>query len=189
MASLVERWRAGDRAAGDELFDYTQSRLQRFAKQMLRLHSDVHAEVETADLIQQCCVRLIKALRAIIPTSMDHFRNLAYMQVRRELIDLAHSITRYQPLPAQVEPVAPGTSKADVEDLQNWAAFYEAVDQLSEEDRRLFDLRFSEGRTWAEIAGELGVHEDTARKRWARLLIALRKAVGNWMPPTDDRPA
>jgi RNA polymerase sigma-70 factor, ECF subfamily len=191
MVSLVEHWRAGDKAAGEELFEYVQQRLQHFAQQMLRYNRDVRTQVETADLVQQSCVRLLQALQRVTPTSMAHFRNVAYQHVRWELRSLAARFQgrRAQPLPEHVEPVAPGTTPEEQEDLEKWAAFYEAVGKLPEKDRTLFDLRFFEGLKWAEIADELGIHERNARERWARVLIALRKAVGDWLPPADELPA
>ena len=190
MVSLVERWRAGDRAAGEELFDYVQRRLQHFTRPMLRRNPDVRAQVETADLVQQSCVRLMQALKQVVPTSMDHFRNVAYQHVRWELINLANHVRgrTFQPLPEDVEPVAPGTTRDEIASLEKWSAFYEAVNRLPEEDRTLFDLRFFEGLNWAEIARELGVHPDTPRKRWARLLIAPRNEAGDWVPATDEVP-
>ena len=191
LVSLLERWRNGDRPAGNELFDNVQRRLQHFAHQMLRLQPAVHARAETADLLQQSCVRLIQALKQVTPTSRQHFRNLAYLNVRRELKTLARRIQGRapQPLPKDAALYAPGTTEDELKDLEKWTEFYEAVEQLSEKDVELFELRYFEAKEWEEIAEELGVHERTARKRWACILIALRKAVGNWTPPTDDLPA
>ena len=49
-----------------------------------------------------------------------------------------------------------------------------ALGELREADRDAVALRFLEERSWAEVAGALGLREDAARKRVARALDALQ---------------
>jgi RNA polymerase sigma factor (sigma-70 family) len=190
MASLVERWQQGDRSAADELLRRVRERLEQLAHRMLRRYPVVHAQVQTADVMQAACLRLLRALGQRTPESMAHFNALAGMQIRRELLTLAHQFHRgaHQSLSEGVDLVAPETGKDEVADLEKWAAFHEAVERLPDEQRRVFDLHYYRGLTWPEIALLLQVHERTPRRHWGRALIALREALGGWAPPEEDGP-
>ena len=50
--------------------------------------------------------------------------------------------------------------------------------RLGTEQRDILRLRVVEGRTYAEVAVELGISEDNARARVSRALRALREAPG-----------
>src|SRR5262245_1689288 len=85
----VGRLRDGDRGAADDLVRAVGDRLDRLARRMLRDFPNVGTGADTADVVQGALLRLMTALRAVRPETTRDFTNLAAVQVRRELLDLA----------------------------------------------------------------------------------------------------
>src|SRR5437870_3868086 len=56
---------------------------------MLKNFPDLRRWEQTDDLLQNSLLRLHRALAAVKPASVRHFFNLATVQIRRELLDLA----------------------------------------------------------------------------------------------------
>src|SRR5262245_17706543 len=86
---LLDRHRAGDRAARESLIALAERRFVALARTMLRRYPHVRRWEETDDLLQAALVRLHQSLADVQPESVRHFDNLAATQIRRELIDLA----------------------------------------------------------------------------------------------------
>src|SRR5688572_8731251 len=89
LHDCVGRLQAGDRAAGEELLRAVSFRLEQHARRMLRGYPKVREGADTGDVVQGALLRLMKALRDVRPASTRDFANLAGLQVRRELLDLA----------------------------------------------------------------------------------------------------
>jgi len=70
----------------------------------------------------------------------------------------------------EVDPVAPADSRLE-------QAADEAIAQLSSEDRTVLRAYYLDGRTLAEIARMLGVHESTISRKLDKLAKALRKHI------------
>jgi RNA polymerase sigma-70 factor (ECF subfamily) len=73
-------------------------------------------------------------------------------------------------------------SPAEFRNLERWAAFHEAVEQLPEADRELIELGYYEGLKTDEMARLLGVEEWTVRRRWNRAIRKLIAALGDEIP-------
>src|SRR5689334_25116840 len=89
LHECVQRWQEGDRAAADELLLACAKRVEQLARRMLQGYPVVRGQAETADVLQGCLVRLLNALRRVRPAATRDFYNLAAVQARRELTDLA----------------------------------------------------------------------------------------------------
>src|SRR5262245_31807408 len=85
----LDRMRAGDLAARDELLRSLCGRLEQLAHKMLRRFPGVARWEQTGDVLQNALVRLFRALGQVRPASMRDFFGLASEQMRRELLDLA----------------------------------------------------------------------------------------------------
>ena len=85
----LDRLRAGDASARDELLQIACERLTRLARKMLRGYPGVSRWEQTDDVLQNAAVRLCRALEDVRPESVRSFVSLAAVQIRRELIDLA----------------------------------------------------------------------------------------------------
>src|SRR3954469_15290100 len=87
--SKLDRMRAGDREAREELLRALGHWLENLARRMLRGYPQVRRWAETGDVLQNALLRLLRALEVVRPESTRDFFNLAAVQIRRELIDLA----------------------------------------------------------------------------------------------------
>src|SRR5688572_11123324 len=149
----VGRVRAGDRAAADELIRAVAVRLERLARRMLRDFPGVRAAAETGDVLQGALLRLVNALRDLKPESTRDFVNLAALQVRRELLDLArhfgargHGRHVADPQTGDFGSAAPDSPA----ELELWSRFHEAVEDLPAEERETVGLLFYHGYTRAQ---------------------------------------
>jgi len=180
----VERIRAGDRSAREEMLRAAQSRLERLARKMLRRFPDVARWEETSDLLQNAVLRLLRALQEVEPTSVRDFFGLAAEVMRRELLDLAR---RYRSRPvhgpshaAVAEGSDPGVTVPDraaaaddPDELEKWCAFHEAVDRLPVEQREVVGLIFYHGWTQAEVAEHLGMSKRSVQRHWSMAMLQL----------------
>jgi RNA polymerase sigma-70 factor (ECF subfamily) len=172
----LERMRAGDRAARDELFAAVGGRMERLARKMLRRFPNVRRWVETGDVLQNATLRLLRSLEKLDPADTRAFFGLAATEMRRELLDLARHFYGPQgwgtnhPSHDQDEPPEEGD---DPEELARWAAFHEEVERLPAEEREVVSLVFYHGWTQAEVAALFGVSERTVRRRWETALAKL----------------
>ena len=89
LQQYLDRWRAGDRGAADELLRATGSRLEKLARRMTRAFPNVRGQVDTGDVLQNSLIRLLRTLLTLRPSTTRDFFNLAAVHIRRELIDLA----------------------------------------------------------------------------------------------------
>src|SRR5262245_4056149 len=89
----LERWRAGDLRARDELVQAALPRLELLARKMLRGFPNVRPLNDTQDVVQNAAVRLLRSLRQVNPppATTREFFGLAAAEIRRELLDLARS--------------------------------------------------------------------------------------------------
>jgi RNA polymerase sigma factor (sigma-70 family) len=187
LAHLVEQMRQGDTSATEELIRRTGLRLEHLARRMLRRFPAVRAQLETVDVVEASRLRLLRALGEVTPTSMQHFTALTCQHIRFHLLDLARRFRHrtHQPLDRIPEPVAPGSSEEEMDELGLWEAFHEAVNQLPDEQREVVGLRFYQDMSWPEIAELLGVNERTASRRWERAFLTLRVALGGRVLPPE----
>src|SRR5438309_1494875 len=89
IQGCLDRLRAGDAAARDELLRRACGRLELLTRRMLRGFPGVHRWEQTDDVLQNALVRLLRALKEIQPATTRDFLALSTKQIRRELIDLA----------------------------------------------------------------------------------------------------
>jgi RNA polymerase sigma factor (sigma-70 family) len=185
----LELWRSGDLAAGDELLRVLVARMQQIAHRMLRHFPNVRAEADTPDVVQGAALRLVNGLRKLQPVSSRDFINLAAAHIRRELLDLARHFGRkkrtasLEPIDDDNEPAAPD---AAIEDLELWAGFHAAVEQLPDAEREVFGFVFYHGWTQLQVAKQLEVSERTVRRLWAAASAHLYEKLGGRLPAVGE---
>jgi RNA polymerase sigma-70 factor (ECF subfamily) len=192
LQTYLDKMRAGDAAARDELLRRAGGRLERLTRKMLRDFPGVKRWEQTDDVLQNALVRLLRALKEIEPASVREFLALTALQIRRELVDLArhyggplgpgaHHATRAglenpeRPLEEKPDP-AP---EAGV--LDGWHEFHSQVDRLPAPEREVVDLLFYQGLPQAEAAALLKVTVRTVQRRWQAALLELHGNLkGQW---------
>ena len=89
IQACLDQLRQGDDSARAALLECACERLTRLARRMLRGFPRVQRWEQTDDVLQNALLRLRRALEKTSPESVRSFVNLAAVQIRRELIDLA----------------------------------------------------------------------------------------------------
>jgi RNA polymerase sigma-70 factor (ECF subfamily) len=192
----LERLRAGDEAARDELLAYAVERLRRLARKLLRDDFPrLRRWEETDDVFQNAAWRLHRALASAVPPTPLDFYRLAAVQVRRELLDLArhhygpHGPAAHHASAAGEETDAPAGGPAaspdDTHDparLAEWTEFHRQVDELPDAERAVADLLWYQGLPQEEAAALLGVDVRTVQRRWQRVRLLLHEKL------KSDRP-
>jgi RNA polymerase sigma-70 factor (ECF subfamily) len=189
----IDRLRAGDATARDELLAHAVDRLTRLTRKMLRDFPGVHRWEETDDVFQNAALRLSRALEEVQPATTADFFHLAAAQIRRELLDLARRYFGPQGLGAHQARVAgagssppgrpnPEDTTRDPDRLAAWTDFHRAVEALPAEEREVFDLLFYQGLSQAEAAVVLDASERTIKRRWQAARLRLSRKLGESMP-------
>jgi RNA polymerase sigma-70 factor (ECF subfamily) len=187
----LERLRTGDEAARGELVKIACQRLSRLAQRMLRSYPGVRRWEQTDDVLQNAALRLYRALDVVKPASVRSFLNLAGVQIRRELIDLARHYNgprgpgphharqgRSDNSRAAVGPPDPVSDSDDPARLVDWTEFHDQVEALPAEQKEVFDLLWYQGLSQAEVAALLGVTERVVRYRWRAARLKLHERLG-----------
>ena len=191
----LDRLRAGDESARDELLRIACERLARLARRMLRGYPGVRRWEQTDDVLQNAALRLFRALKEVKPASVRSFINLSAVQIRRELIDLArhyegpqgpgrHHVSRAGSDGSKNSPGAldPGTDTNDPAGLAAWTEFHNQVEALPDEEKEVFDLLWYQGLSQVEAAALLDVTERVVKYRWRSARLKLHQMLGGRMP-------
>jgi RNA polymerase sigma-70 factor (ECF subfamily) len=190
----VERYRAGDDAALDELLVHFQGRLIRLTRKALKAYPEVGRWEQTDDVYQKAAMRLRLALQTVTPQSTREFFGLAALQVRRELLETVDRC-RHRLCPGRLGPVerddggsgsVPACEPVDQRDgpaeLEAWTEFHDAAAALPATIREAFELIFYGGLSQFEAARVVGVSERTIRNRWLEARLTISHALGGRLP-------
>jgi RNA polymerase sigma factor (sigma-70 family) len=192
----LDRLRAGDGTARDELLRIASERLNRLARKMIRGFPGVRRWEQTDDVLQNAALRLWRSLDTVKPESVRSFISLAAVQIRRELIDLArhydgpegpgrhHHLRRIESDGSgdPLGPPDPGTDTDDPVRLVDWTEFHDQVEALPGAAKEMFDLLWYQGLPQAEAAAVLGVTERVVRYRWRAARLELHERLGGRLP-------
>lgn len=177
LVQLLDQYRAGHAPAAEQLAQQVFARLQQLAGQMLKGFPRLQEHTTADDLFQGAMVRLLKALQEVRVDSVRHFHNLAAVQLRRELLDLAR---RYKnPITAAQETLI---DIASPDTLGRWIDLHEAVAELAGDDRDLVNDLIYMGLSQQEVAAQLGVSAKTVQRRWQSICLLLYDRLGGVLP-------
>jgi RNA polymerase sigma-70 factor (ECF subfamily) len=185
LQTCLDRMRAGEPSAANDLLRAVHVRLQKLAARMIRGFPNVRGVADSDDVLQSSLIRLLRTLENLRPRTPRDFFNLAAVHIRRVLIDLARRTKGKETIPLNLagssglprphEPAAPDSSDTDSD---RWVRFHEAVDQLPSEEREVVGLVFYHGWTQGQIAELFQVDERTIRRRWSSACRKIRQAAG-----------
>lgn len=182
MLACLERMKAGDREAREELLRRITGRMEKLARKMLRGFPDVRQFEQTDDVLQHSLLRLVRSLESVTPGSMRDFFNLAAVHIRRELLDLArhyrgpHGMGPNQMAPGRAETenlVGDQAVTHDTDDVERWCAFHEEVERLPANEREVVSLIFYHDWPQADVAQLFQVDERTIRRWWQAARLKL----------------
>jgi RNA polymerase sigma-70 factor (ECF subfamily) len=185
---LLDRVRAGDRQAFEELLVQYRPNLRRFV--VLRLDLRLRARVDPSDIVQEAQLEAVRRLDAyladpVLPLPL-WLRQLAQdrlvMAYRRHVKAACRGVRQEVPLPEKSSLVlarqllARGSTpsqKLEREELVRRVR--QAVAQLADADREILLMRSFEGLAFEEVSCLLKIDAAAARKRHGRALLRLGK--------------
>src|SRR5262245_1174654 len=181
LQGCLDRMRAGEAAARDELFRRAGGRLERLTRKMLKGFPGVHRWAQTDDVLQNALIRLLRALRDVQPATVREFFALSTEQIRRELIDLArhfygpHGVGANHMSNAEANgtgsPAYESSNRSNEPSLLSaWGEFHEQVGRLPADEREVVDMLFYQELSQTEAAEFLGVTVRTVQRRWQSAL-------------------
>ncbi len=194
LSSCVDRLKAGDPSARDEIIKISYHRLDAMVRRMLKRDDRVGVWEQHDDVLQNAAIRLWQSLERVTPATVDEFLGLAATQIRRELLDLArhyfgpHGQGTNQVSPAQ--KLDPESSQAPVFEgaettydparLAVWTEFHRVVESMPADERSLCEMLWYLGLQQEEVAQVLGVDVSTVKRRWRAVRLKLHRAVQGW---------
>jgi RNA polymerase sigma-70 factor (ECF subfamily) len=186
--ALLQRVRAGDRQAFEQLFARHQAYLRRLVE--LRLDPRLRARLDPSDVVQEAHVEALNRLndylkRPVLPFRL-WLRQIAFdraLKARRyHLGTVRRSIAREVPLPEHSSLVlarrllAGGSTPSERLDNQETVRrVRHAVAQLAKPDREIVMMRHFERLSNQEVACLLEIEPATASKRHGRALLRLHR--------------
>jgi RNA polymerase sigma-70 factor (ECF subfamily) len=191
-ARLIERARAGDRQALDEIFKRERGRLRRMVD--MRLDCRLQGRIDASDVIQEAFLEaagrldeylaepalpLFLWLRLIVGERLTrlhrhhlgvHMRDAGReVSLYREALPAASSMALAAKLLGQYTSPTQAAIRAE-----RILRVQEALNTLDPLDREILSLRVFEELTRAECAKVLGIEESAAAKRYVRALKRLK---------------
>ncbi len=161
VTMLLRDWRAGDRAAFDEVIPLIYGELHKLASGYLRGERAGHT-LRPTDLVSEAYLRLADADH---PEWNDraHFQAIAARTMRQILVDHARKRNAVKRGDGE-QPITLDEGLVTVERPEAMIALDAALSALEEFDERkarVIELHYFGGLTQEEVAGSLGVHVNT----------------------------
>ena len=185
-ADLLERWYDGDRAALGKLLRDDAEWMLRQIRQ--KLTPRLRAKLDSADVIQDCVVKLLQHGPRFVPANRAQFRSLVGQVLLNLVRDQARhhnaerrDLGREERMASAVSGIqdarrsitGPSTA-AHRNEVRDW--LHLGLELLGTDDRRIITMRHFEERSFDEIAREMGLSSpDVARMRFNRALPRLAK--------------
>lgn len=139
--------------------------------------------LQVDEMLSALVERLLKALRDARPTSVRHFFALASQHMRWELNDLARRLDNQEPVLELRESgiVAPAESTESQLNPRT-RRILDAIENLPDEEREVFNLVRIQGMTQNEAAELLDVSPKTVYRRLVRGLSLLTSQLADLRP-------
>jgi RNA polymerase sigma-70 factor (ECF subfamily) len=130
--------------------------------------------LQADEMLSSVVERLLKALREIRPTTVRQFFALASQHMRWELNDLARRLDGEAPAVELRDSLVPATPESSASQLSpNTRRILDAVENLPEDEREVFNLVRIQGMTQTEAANVLDVSSKTVQRRLNRGVVLL----------------
>lgn len=173
---LLESWRAGDAAAGEQLVERHWSSISRFFR--AKIGDD------GADLISQTFLACVEGRDRI---EGDNVRAYLFAVARRRLADhfrKSRRVTAIDLSECSLTDLRTGPA-TELARRELSALLGRALSQIPLDDQIALELMYFEGLTTASIAVVLEIGENTVRSRLARARDKLRRVLAELAPESE----
>jgi RNA polymerase sigma factor (TIGR02999 family) len=173
---LIQRARAGDRAALDSLFEAVYPDLRRIAHARLR-RGFPDPDLGTTALVHECYLKLCDAQR-LDATDRSHFFAYTATAMRSIIVDIARAKATARrgghAIHVTLDDEQAGTDPAAEDEILRVHEALDEIGALDERLARLVEMRYFGGMSDPEIAAAMDITDRTVRREWrkARLLLA-----------------
>ncbi len=186
--NLLLRWHKGDRSALDQLIARDLPWIRRQVRR--RLGPALRRRGDTEDYMQDAMIEALKYSPRFVSRSQSRFRHIMvrivenvlreknrWHQARRRAMskELPISSDSVIDLDQPQESVTRPGDKAQQNERELWVRL--ALEFLQPDERKVILMRQWEGKSFAEIAEELGITTGTARMRFHRSLPQLASKI------------
>jgi RNA polymerase sigma factor (sigma-70 family) len=188
LQNLIDRLRRGDEQARHELLQRAHDRSLRIAAKLFQEDFPaLHGRHDLESVLSELWIRLVQALEATQPETVDGFFGLVFQKVRQVLLDMAMR-QRQGDARIQEGPIDPGEPVAlanydqpdttfDPDRLALLTEFHQQVELLPVDERRVFELCYYGGYSQVEVALMLDLH----KKQVSRLWLAATGRLARWL--------
>jgi RNA polymerase sigma-70 factor (ECF subfamily) len=166
-----------DRAAG-RLWQLCASLLHRSYPRLSRPPLNLQVD----EMLSAVVERLIKAMREVRPANVRQFFALVSQHMRWELNDMARRLDQQPGVVELPEQLAGETDNSESVLSPNARRIFQAIDELPEDEREVFDLVRIQGMSQAEAARVLDVSPMTVMRRLNRGLQSLAAKLEDLSP-------
>jgi RNA polymerase sigma factor (sigma-70 family) len=188
LQELIDRIQAGDAQARRLLLERAYDRLSRLANRILtRSFPSVQARHDVHSVVHETWLRLLQAMEKTQPPTVADFFRLAAHKIRHVLLDL---VDRQRKL-ASREALGMGNDSSkknapcianntyDPSKLAVWTDFHQRVEQLSDEERAVFEMHYYLDMPQVEIAKVLNLHARKVSYLWVAATEKLAESLGD----------
>ena len=134
------------------------------------------------EMLDAVVERLLKAMRSVRPQTVRQFFGLVNQHMRWELNDLARRLDEEAALRGSGEGSVAAPVSMDSGLTPDGRRMLQAIDNLPEEEREVFDLVRIQGLSQVEVAELLEISPKTVQRRLNRSLVLLRKELDDLRP-------
>jgi RNA polymerase sigma-70 factor (ECF subfamily) len=189
LQGCLDRLRAGEPAARDDLLSHSRERLLALTARMLSRYPRLRRWEEPDDVLQNALLRVGRMLDQVEVASVGDYLRLAATNIRRELLDLIRH--HYGPRGGGANHATPppggagdpaAESSGGTLSLTDWTEFHERAGRLPDGEREVFDLLYYHALTQEEAAEVLGISLSTLKRRWQSARLALMESLGGRPP-------
>lgn len=180
--ALQERIRAGDESAFDAVFRDNYAHLVRMAESVVReraLAEEIAQDVMLELWRRRETIEVEQSFRAYLLRST---RNRALNHVRHQRIVMREATIAA----AAAENARVQSAEDEMLGTELERAVRQAIDDLPERTREVFQLSREKGLKYSEIAVVLDISVKTVEKRMGQALAELRDRLAQWLPVRRD---
>jgi RNA polymerase sigma-70 factor (ECF subfamily) len=143
--------------------------------------------LQAEEMLSAVVERLLKAMREVRPQNVRQFFGLVNRHMRWELNDMARRLDEQSvALGLQDSGVAAAESSGSVISI-NTKRMLDAIENLPEEERDVFELLRIQGMSYSETAEVLNISESTVHRRLNRSLVLLEEKLPDLRPAGQQR--